>query len=268
MSLIEAKDILSSNDRTETLEYLVVLRDLAEVNKQWGELVEYFFLSEEVIKRTSQKLTDDILVKEWRSKETEVCLDLLYESFKGLMEKAFLHHHSFKFIKNLTDITLRVYTYDSAAKKEAEMSKGREKYTTIFQLIVQGFTICIFLLLDLKEKDIIQVVLDKFDFGYTTLTEPEIVDKIHFSKRWIYDTMSIYKTGLYETYRGIVQEVLNHSRQILEYSRNLISEEHYHLDKVTDSKLQDLLRDLKHFVTCCELSTFQKCLHPATNKPL
>ena len=90
-SLIEAKAILEANRKTDSLRFIVLLKDLAEVNNRWGDLVDYFTISELII----QKIANYINVMKDsvdESEETENRLLIMYDSFQSVVQKSIVPH--------------------------------------------------------------------------------------------------------------------------------------------------------------------------------
>lgn len=258
-SLIEAKAILEANRKTDSLRFIVLLKDLAEVNNRWGDLVDYFTISELII----QKIANYINVMKDsvdESEETENRLLIMYDSFQSVVQKSIVHHHSFAFSKKVTDCVWHVFKKDIARDLDEFLQGLKESRSKVFSYIIQGYTLSIAMLLDLEECSLFLILVDKLDFGNKNIPERDTDESFEFSTRWIFHLAAETKTDIYELYRSVIQRTINSRRDIGGVLESIAFEKSPQIDSMPDKPVRDLMSELRHFTICCRPSVFIKIM--------
>lgn len=234
---------------------------MANYNKKWGDLVDYFLLIEDILV-TCTRFFKKANFKGERSKELKTFLKVYYEAYENLVVAAFSNHHSFTFVKKITDGCWEVFSLDIQDRKQEFLAGKFKDLTLVFQRIIQGYTLAITMLLQKSEVIFLQILLDKLDFRNRQASdESQIMAELEFSMRCIFDQLAkSQEGGLYQTYRGLFQELISRSGSMKKLLATLVSDGPLPLSTIGKSEDRHLLEDLYRFVLVCNLANFSKYL--------
>lgn len=246
------------NKMTNTSEYKQLLADMMKVDLEFGELNEFYHHAEKVLESSWLYLKDRDF-EAFRDQKFQFSLSNFYSTYKEILVRSADHHHSFRYLKRLTDYCWELFSKDTKTLRQKFLDDELPAKTEIFRYIVKGYTCCMVFLLQENELLDINIMMDRLAFDFPKYTTEKAYKSLYIVRlKEVFKKLDILQVSLYELFRNTLQTVLNKMKVLKEVLRSREGEENIQFRVVGDSALEADLELLRYFVMLCGYVDFRR----------
>jgi len=238
---------------------------LSTIGVKWGDVEEFYKFAQMNMERTWNWLKDKDFTA-YRDNEFEYNLKEFYEAFKSIINKSYEIHHSFRFVKTVTDRCYELFMKEIQVNLPEFLSEKLPEKTVVFRYIIRGYSMCLSIITQEEEKYYLMLMLERFNFeGPRKVSDDIISAVINFAIKVILRHVRERRITLYELFRDTYQIILNNLKRIFAIIKEHMTDETILFKSIGDQKLEDQMDLLKSFVMVCSFTEFKKYIS-MTNK--
>lgn len=236
----------------------MLLADITRVDLEFGELNEFYANAEKVLEASWLYLKDRDF-DAFRDQKFQFNLSNFYATYREILVRSADHHHSFRYLKRLTDYCWELFCKDIRLQKQKFLDDELPAKTEIFRHIVKGYTCCSVFLLHETELLDINIMMDRLAFDFPKYTTEKAYKSLYIVRlKEVYKKMEARQLSIYELFRETLQTVLNSMKTIKNVLRAREGEENIQFRAVGDPALEAELELLRYFVMLCGYVDFRR----------
>ena len=151
------------------------------MNLKIGTVEDFFENTEQGISVCWEYLKDKDL-EGYRDEELSFNLDQFYRLYKTVIFKVFENHHSFKYIKTLSDHCFSLILKDVGPNLSDFLEDKMPGRIAAFKNLIKGYSICISMILQIEEKSYLTIILDRMNMDVSRLSsEHEVQSSVYMA---------------------------------------------------------------------------------------
>jgi hypothetical protein len=236
----------------------MLLMDISKVDLEFGELNEFYSHAEKILESSWLYLKDRDF-DAFRDQSFQFNLANFYSIYKEILVRSADHHHSFRYLKRLTDYCWELFCKDIKLQKVKFLDDDLPAKTEIFRHIMKGYACCSVFLLQENELLDINIMLDRYAFDFPKYTTEKAYKSLYIVRlKEVYKKLEDQQVSLYELYRETLQGVLNHMKTLKIVMRSKEGEENIQFRVIGNPGLEAQMELLRYFVMLCGYVDFRR----------